>query len=592
MNGCKSRVEREEGQSIVILAMAMVGLLLFAGLAVDAGVIYVGSVRLARAVDAAALAGVVELPNCDATGSPCYGDPFEERTCLADDRALQFLAANEIWPTAEITGTDFFDSSRQSGVFGTDRYLITATHQVDLYFLPLVNIRYVRLRDSAVAEYNSLVNIYASHRGYYGVEQTVNLAVFGPDICSRYGDPYTPSHSPWWDELQGVYPFRIDIPGDYESTAHSLTEAWNGGADTNEIVRVEIWDPDCYNTPQVSSSSPPNEVLITDTTTIPPTTRLISPACSTSNPNDYIRQNPCTPETGDPQNPFWFIRIDENRQGNPNDDSTCSTPSSYTPGTNTTTRYTLYYYRKRGDGSLERRNLARYTKGGAESDSDTDLRWVCPGGSLPGDPAADAGFVPDVGDGNFEVDLSTEAPDIYVNPVDGSRALFLDVQAIAGASENGFDLWAGPRYINLPDNINDLNIYLIEHEGARDEADIVIYGIGHLPMNSNHDVSSPVTVTLAYVPQEWEGRTMYVDQFDNDSGTTGITFFFDSIPMSDWSYPGTLAGNGQWGTNDFTIPSVPTYTFYGGYLKAAYDAGPHDTFGWKLGAESTPWLVE
>jgi hypothetical protein len=415
----------------------------------------------------------------------------------------------------------------------------------------------------------------------------VNLAVFGPDVCSGYGDPYTPTHSDWWSELRGVYPFRIDIPGDYESTAHSLTEANNEGADTNEIVRVEIWDPDCYNTPRVSNSSPPNQVLITDTTTIPHTTQLISPAC---NSNDYQRQNPCTPETGDLQNPFWFIRIDENRWGNPANDTDCGSPGNYTPAYNATTQYTLYYYRQRGDGSLERHDLASYTKGGANDDSDTDLRWVCPGGSLPDDPS-------DTDYGSFEVDVdpespTTDTPGIYVNPVDGSRALFLDIEAISGASENGFDLWAGPRYINLPDNINDLNIYLIEHEGARDEAGVVVYGIGHLPMNSNHDATSPVTVTLAFVPPEWEGRTMYVDQFDNDSGTTGITFFFDSIPMSDWSYGGTLAPGGQWGTNEFTIPSVPTYTFYGGYLQAAYDAGSHDTFGWKLGADATPWLVE
>ena len=130
MKGRESRAERERGQSIVILAFAMVGLLAFAGLAVDAGVIYATKVRLSRAVDAAALAGVVELP-------------FESSlvsTTLADGRAQQFLAANEIWPTIEITGTEFFDSSRQGGVFGTYRYWITATHQADLYFLPLVNL--------------------------------------------------------------------------------------------------------------------------------------------------------------------------------------------------------------------------------------------------------------------------------------------------------------------------------------------------------------------------------------------------------------------------------------------------------------------
>jgi len=131
MKAHQCRANREEGQSIVILAMAMVGLLVFAGLAVDAGVIYVASVRLARAVDAGALAGVVELPYETGTDSADGRAPLTS-TALADTRAKQFLAANEIWPTAEITDTAFFDSARQSGLFGTYRYLITATHQADL----------------------------------------------------------------------------------------------------------------------------------------------------------------------------------------------------------------------------------------------------------------------------------------------------------------------------------------------------------------------------------------------------------------------------------------------------------------------------
>jgi hypothetical protein len=54
---------REKGQSIIILTFAFVGMLALMGLALDAGLIYVNRVRLARAVDAAVLAGVVELPS-------------------------------------------------------------------------------------------------------------------------------------------------------------------------------------------------------------------------------------------------------------------------------------------------------------------------------------------------------------------------------------------------------------------------------------------------------------------------------------------------------------------------------------------------
>ncbi len=591
MKGRKSRVAREEGQSIVILAMAMVGLLVFAGLAVDAGVVYVTSVRLSRAVDSAALAGVVELPYESSITS----------TALADDRAQQFLAANEIWPTAAITGTEFFQSGRQGGIFGTYRYLITATHQANLYFLPLVNFDYVRLTDSAVAEYNPLTSIYASQTGIYGTEQTSNLSIFGPDICTAYGDAYTPRTSQWYDQLNGVYHFHLDIPANYEGAAQDLTRRWNSGTDTNDILRIEIWDPDCYNQPFLS-----NQFVITHTIDELPMT--ISNACKGGNdrkqPCIIVLKNSPTDSPagiGDPQNPFGFVRIDENRgSGATPGDGTCGEPDFYTAAYNTVTEYTLYYFKTRGDGSVERRDLARYTKGGAETDSDTDLRWVCPGGSMPGDAPA----VPDgwsgssysftwdpASDGNFEIDLSTEVPGIYVNPSDGKRSLFLDVRGVRGASENGFDLWAGPRYKTTPSEVNARNVDIVLTRGDyHSSAGATFFGLGHLPMNSNYQ--EVVTLTLAYVPAAWEGRTIRVSAFDNDAGAQNVVFLFDTIPPEDWHHIGQLSGNNTWYHNDFTIPSVPTHTFYGGYLQAIYSAGAHDTFGWAITGEAVPKLVQ
>jgi hypothetical protein len=36
------------------------------------------------------------------------------------------------------------------------------------------------------------VDLYAGQTGNYGLEQMTNLAVFGPYICTAFGDPYTP----------------------------------------------------------------------------------------------------------------------------------------------------------------------------------------------------------------------------------------------------------------------------------------------------------------------------------------------------------------------------------------------------------------
>ena len=53
----------EKGQSIIIITFAFLGLIAMLGLALDLGLVYIEQTRIKRAVDAATLAGVVELPS-------------------------------------------------------------------------------------------------------------------------------------------------------------------------------------------------------------------------------------------------------------------------------------------------------------------------------------------------------------------------------------------------------------------------------------------------------------------------------------------------------------------------------------------------
>ncbi|MFW9842914.1 MAG: Tad domain-containing protein, partial [Candidatus Thorarchaeota archaeon] len=69
---------QQSGQSLIILAFAFLGLIAMLGLALDLGLVYVERVRIKRSVDAATLAGVVELP-------------YEQ---WAFDRALEYLSLN------------------------------------------------------------------------------------------------------------------------------------------------------------------------------------------------------------------------------------------------------------------------------------------------------------------------------------------------------------------------------------------------------------------------------------------------------------------------------------------------------------------
>src|SRR5688572_14922100 len=53
--------KQESGQTIILMALALVGLLVSTGLAVDGAMLMVRKAQLDRSVDAAALAGVVKV---------------------------------------------------------------------------------------------------------------------------------------------------------------------------------------------------------------------------------------------------------------------------------------------------------------------------------------------------------------------------------------------------------------------------------------------------------------------------------------------------------------------------------------------------
>lgn len=61
------------GQAMVLIAVAFIGLLAAMGLAVDGGNLYLAKIRLSHAVDSAALAGALKLPDCCGTATATYG---------------------------------------------------------------------------------------------------------------------------------------------------------------------------------------------------------------------------------------------------------------------------------------------------------------------------------------------------------------------------------------------------------------------------------------------------------------------------------------------------------------------------------------
>jgi hypothetical protein len=79
----------QSGQSLIIIAVASMGLVIVVGLAIDLGLVYTERIRLGRACDAAALAAAQELPN--------KGN--------AERRAIEYLEQNGYGPLALVGET-------------------------------------------------------------------------------------------------------------------------------------------------------------------------------------------------------------------------------------------------------------------------------------------------------------------------------------------------------------------------------------------------------------------------------------------------------------------------------------------------------
>jgi len=661
--------EHQRGQIIVLLALAMVGLLVAAGLAVDGGVLFMRKAQLDRAIDSAALAGVIELP---AQTNPTAA------LNAANTAGQQLLAANRIITTAPgacpapgdaatyWATHDYCGSQLAGSVANSVRYHIEVRWRSEVYFMQLLGFQNIPLRGEATAEYIPLVDIFASDTSEYGLVRSSNQSVFGPGSCSNYGDAYSPTSSAWYPELNGVYTYRLRIPASYPY----------------DDIRVELFDPD-------TSNQAANDFILfglngaqyactCGDTADQCQAQAGEPTISEGGAENQI--NACllrVPNESRDGNPFWIVRIDENRNG-------CSSPSSYSSNLaqNTRTLYRLFYYELQDDGSLHEVDLAYYigkadnpahqvlpsspyTSAQAQAEARaTDMHWVTPGApasermpaftNVGGVAGLNSGPEPATlvencevyrannpahtsatrcsGNGDFIIDLDgpdSEVPGIYVDPATGRRDIYMQVRSLSGSSENGFEVWAGPlrsadpadHLFTVPAEVNARQIYILRAkasgEDLHDSNGVGLFGIGHLPMNSN--VNFRVDIPLAYLGPEFSGQQLSVNLFDPDSGgTSPIMFFFDTIAKQDWTacYDDNTSGsncvaqgglasqrlgsagvpcNNCWLSYNFTIPSEANTSnpipFYGGRLIVSYVGGTNDTFGWKIVIDARPFLV-
>lgn len=126
MSKTRTILQTEQGSALVMAAIVLVTVLSFLALGIDLGVVLLNRWQLANAVDAAALAGVQELP----------GSAWNARA-----RALEYGMRNHLQED-EMT----VDVSVAQGEVG-----VTAKRIVDLFFAPLLGVRNVPLQVRAKA---------------------------------------------------------------------------------------------------------------------------------------------------------------------------------------------------------------------------------------------------------------------------------------------------------------------------------------------------------------------------------------------------------------------------------------------------------
>ncbi|UCG25854.1 MAG: hypothetical protein JSW55_07655 [Chloroflexota bacterium] len=557
----------ESGQGIVLFALVMVVLLAFVALAADVGLAFVRSSQFSAAIDAAALAGTIDL------------DPNGNDTFQADIRAEQFLGANG-WPTSTLTS---MSSSRSFTQFGLPTYSLTATWPVQFYFARAIGLSDYSVTRKATASYYAQAEILTPSAYEKGHVRTATQFIFGPDGCAVQGDPVstrlsTPdATNAYYPMFDGEFGYRIVVDENYVAS---------------NTLRVELFDPDSYNNRgdntqvqhSLSDGRPANE---------------LDCQATTAGAGDR-----CIIETGESvtavnQNPFWLQRVDVNWSDQ------CGLLAQDGLGDVITT-YELFFFDEGG----EREVLATYTVDNARDYVHTDLKWSSPGAPSSQVPADK---------GSFEINLN----DVPINDL-GQRTIEIDVQTTKGSGKNAWDLWAGPPsgYFTsqgipaLSADVNQRNLQLANNPADYSVPGVSVFAIGRMPLTHLVDDTS-IKLPLAPIESTLGGGIVYATVYDLDpgGGSTDMNFTIDTLAEADFkmftsvvdapspNHSGSNADplqatcngsrncNGRWMLPQYSM-RVPRVFFSGGTLEANYAPGGDDHV-WSVGVTAgRPFLTK
>ena len=152
---------QQQGQSLVIVTFAFIGILAFVGLAIDLGWVYVERVRVAQAADAAALAGASDLPLEGGAHTRALVYLQENGYDYTDVGNVQLFINDPEHPPAEDVHTNIWidtDYSRDTSlpvpqqVDTADRIRVRVRRDVFMTFMQFIGFRYVSVEATAEAE--------------------------------------------------------------------------------------------------------------------------------------------------------------------------------------------------------------------------------------------------------------------------------------------------------------------------------------------------------------------------------------------------------------------------------------------------------
>jgi hypothetical protein len=297
----------ERGVTLPIVAGSLVALLAFTALAVDLGWFYVTEQRTQRAADAAALAGVIELPD-DATAAVTTAKAVATTNGFADELDLVGLFP-QVTPT----------------IVSDTRLEVEVRTEVPTFFLSVIGFDTMEIASTAIAEYTPPLKLGSPDNSFgnscdpreAGCSGQVNFwaNIHGLDTDTMMGDAYSSrcgdgegsgntctgsevnvsyqrglSSTPYSGYLYGIQsggsPFTVEFvdiefrnrsggqtTSDNHRTGDRGCEAWGTSSPScGSDVRVTLYDPDatpldltdstilCQHTyspiPQVASGAP------------------------------------------------------------------------------------------------------------------------------------------------------------------------------------------------------------------------------------------------------------------------------------------------------------------------------------------------